>query len=69
MKKVSIVIPAHNEQENLPLLFEKITKACRGQGIESEMVFVNDGSTDRTAEIARGFESRMASLRIMQFGH
>lgn len=47
MKKVSLLIPFYNEQEVLPLLFEKLQELMDGNdGYEWEVVMVNDGSVD-----------------------
>lgn len=63
---VSIVIPAHNEEGNLPALFEKIARVCERQGILGEIILVNDGSTDRTEEVAEQFKERMRSLNVIR---
>ena len=47
MKKVSLLIPFYNEQEVLPLLFEKLQELMdSNSGYEWEVVMVNDGSVD-----------------------
>ncbi len=49
--KLSVVIPCYNEAENLPLLFEKCGAAVKTRDVE--IIFVNNGSTDASAEILR----------------
>ncbi len=49
--KYSIVIPAHNEEQNLPETFSLIQAAVRKAEIPYEFVLVNDNSTDRTREV------------------
>jgi glycosyltransferase involved in cell wall biosynthesis len=56
MKKVSIVIPAHNEEKNLPILLEKLKKLYKKK---YEILIVNDGSTDKTAEVAKKFNVKL----------
>ncbi len=51
MPTLSIVIPAYNEEENVPLLHEAIRKVIDPQQIDAEIIFVNDGSKDRTWEM------------------
>jgi glycosyltransferase involved in cell wall biosynthesis len=46
--KLSIVIPAYNEMESLPVLFQEIDAALRPTGIMFEVIFIDDGSTDGT---------------------
>ena len=54
-KKVdlSIVIPIYNEEENLPILYEKLKEVLDKLGKNYEIIFVNDGSTDRSWEIIK----------------
>jgi glycosyltransferase involved in cell wall biosynthesis len=53
MPTLSIVIPAYNEEENVPLLHEAIARVIDPQKIDAEIIFVNDGSKDRTWEMIR----------------
>ena len=48
--ELSVVAPAHNEEENILPLVEEIDAALRAKGIAYEIVIVDDGSTDRTRE-------------------
>lgn len=50
--KISIVIPAYNEEKCLPATLEKITKAAKNVDCDSEIVVVDNDSNDRTAQIA-----------------
>jgi len=45
---ISVVVPLYNEEENVPLLQAELTRALTG--LDYEIVFVDDGSTDRTAD-------------------
>ena len=51
MTLISIVIPAYNEAESLPDLLENIQATVQTHGYAAEVIFINDGSTDATAEI------------------
>lgn len=63
MKKVSLLIPAYNEQESLPLLYQKIVEVTDTlPQYEWEFMFVNDGSKDNTLNILR--ELRHNDLRV-----
>lgn len=54
MKTVSIIIPAYNEEESLPMLFERVTALIDSmKDYEFEILFVDDGSRDRTLEIIK----------------
>lgn len=54
MKSLSIILPAKNEAESLDLLLPRIKAACP----EAEIIVVNDGSTDETANIAQRHGAR-----------
>lgn len=63
MKKISIIIPAYNEEESLSFLFERLNKITREiQNYEFEILLVNDGSKDKTLEIIK--EQRKQDNRI-----
>ncbi len=51
MVKYSIIIPAYNEESTLQIFYDTVTPVFDGLGEEYELIFVNDGSRDRTAEI------------------
>ena len=49
MKKITILVPAYNEEEALPLLYERVSKIMNDmKNYEFELLFVNDGSKDNT---------------------
>lgn len=52
---VSVVIPVYNEEGNLDHLFTRLCKAMDALGRSWEVIFVNDGSKDRSGEMLRGF--------------
>jgi len=54
MKKISIIVPAYNEEESLPFLYERLTKLIDSiENYEFEVLFINDGSKDKTLEIIK----------------
>ena len=56
MKKISIIIPAYNEEESLPFLHERLIKLIASiEEYEFEVLFVNDGSKDKTLEIIKKY--------------
>ena len=58
-KKISILIPAYNEQEVLHHLYERLNKlAGQTPGYTFEFLFINDGSRDRTLEIIKNYAEK-----------
>lgn len=48
---ISIVLPLLNEEENIPVLYDELTQSMQGLALEYEVLFVDDGSTDRSLQI------------------
>ena len=66
MKKVSLLIPFYNEQEVLPLLFEKLQELMDGNdGYEWEVVMVNDGSVDGSLCAVKQMRQRDSRFRYI----
>ncbi len=54
MKTITIIIPAYNEEESLPILFPRVTELIDSiSDYEFEVLFVDDGSKDRTLELIK----------------
>ena len=66
--EVSIVIPVYNEEAGLPALFARLYPALDALGRSYEVVFVNDGSRDRSAAMLREqFQARPDVTRVILF--
>jgi glycosyltransferase involved in cell wall biosynthesis len=66
--ELSIVIPSFNEEKRLPATLERIASYIRTSGRRTEVIVVDDGSTDHTAEVAESFRGRIEELRIVSNG-
>ena len=61
---LSIIIPAHNEAQRLPPSLKKIDTFLRQQSYTSEVLVVENGSSDDTLSVARSFLDEMPNLRV-----
>lgn len=59
---ISVVIPVFNEEENIKELVARCLKACGALGIPFELVLVDDGSADRSAEMIERFSAEQDGL-------
>jgi glycosyltransferase involved in cell wall biosynthesis len=64
---LSLIIPVFNEEENLPILFDAITKVMTPLKKPWEVIFVNDGSTDQSLEVLRGLAKKDQHVRVIVF--
>lgn len=65
--ELSIVIPLHNEEENVARLHEKLHASLSPIGKSYEIILVDDGSTDRTFEILEEIKKNDPLLRVIKF--
>ena len=63
---LSIVIPVYNEEGSLPLLWPEIRDVLAPTGLGYEVIFVDDGSRDRSAEIIRAFREEDPRVRLVR---
>jgi glycosyltransferase involved in cell wall biosynthesis len=63
----SVVVPVFNEEGNVEALASRVVATMEGIGASFELLFVDDGSRDRTAEILRGLAAQDARVRVVRF--
>ena len=63
---LSIVIPAYNEENRLPNTLEQVFHFLAKQPFASEILVVENGSDDRTFEIAQQFADRLQNVRVLR---
>ena len=66
--QLSIIVPSFNEELRLPPSLELIASYVKSSGRSTEVLVVDDGSSDRTAEVAAEFADRLANLRVVKNG-
>jgi len=63
---LSVVIPVYDEEENLPPLWAELGPVLERLGVLFEVVFVDDGSRDRSAEVIRAFHETDKRVRLVR---
>lgn len=66
MKKLSIVVPAYNEEETLELFVEEVNKQTEKLPLEKTFYFVNDGSTDNTLSVLKKLAAKQ-NIKYLSF--
>ncbi len=65
---ISIVVPVMNEEQSVPLLFEKLSTQLEQIGQRYEIIFVDDGSTDNTFQaLKKLYEEHRGIVRVIRF--
>jgi glycosyltransferase involved in cell wall biosynthesis len=64
--KYSIVIPAFNESARIPATLQSVVDCMHQHGWSAEVIVVNDGSTDATAEMVRSFAATAPEVRLVE---
>lgn len=64
----SVVLPCLNEDETLPICIRKALEGFASAGLRGEIVVADNGSTDRSVELARGLGARVVSERCRGYG-
>ena len=67
IKKLSIIIPVFNEQDNIKLMFDSITKTVNSIKYNYEIIFIDDGSQDQTLDILEILSKKNSNLKVVSF--
>ena len=65
--KVSVIIPCYNEEEVLPLSHRRFSEVMGSTPYDYELIFINDGSKDRTEELLLGFAQSDSHTKVLSF--
>ena len=64
---ISVVIPIYNEEKNIPLLFERLKNALENTAQSFELIYVNDGSKDKTLPLIIGLTHQFPNIKYIDF--
>ena len=64
---ISVVVPLYNEEESLPELFTWIDRVMKTNGFSYEVIFINDGSTDRSWQVIEELQAKSEKIRGIKF--
>ncbi|MCD9854861.1 glycosyltransferase family 2 protein [Epilithonimonas sp. JDS] len=68
MKKISIVIPAYNEEENIPQIRQAVDEVFKTlSGYNYEIIFINDGSRDNTQAVLEDLSQKFTEVKFIEF--
>lgn len=65
MKKISFVVPVFNEEENIHEFYRRLTQVMAPLPYDYEILFIDDGSKDRTSQLIRELQRRIPMSRGM----
>ena len=65
MKRISIIIPAKDEQKRLPHFLRTVIDYCQKSSYFYEIIVVDDGSKDQTADVSLSFQKEFPSLKVI----
>jgi len=66
---ISVIVPLYNEEESLPKLYEWIERVMKENKFTFEVIFVNDGSSDKSWEVIEALQQQSANVRGIKFRH
>lgn len=64
---LSVVVPVMNEEENIPLLYERLHNILLKLSKQYEIIFIDDGSTDKTLEVLKSLAKKHQGIRVFSF--
>jgi dolichol-phosphate mannosyltransferase len=65
MKKLSAIIACYNDEQAIPIMAQRLTQVFRNLAVDYEMIFVNDGSPDRSQDVLESLASRDAHVKAI----
>ena len=67
-KKISVIVSCYNEEQTIPYFYEAISKVSKKMSyLDFEYIFVDDGSTDKTLDVIKGYSKKDKRIRYVSF--
>lgn len=67
MKKISVIIPVHNEQVNIPLVHAELVRVLAPLPYSREIIFIDDGSRDASVNVVKSIIENDPTVRLIEF--
>jgi len=67
MKDISIITPIYNEEENIPILVQKVHQTMESVPKSYEFILIDDGSTDKSVQVIKGLRGKYPQIRLICF--
>ncbi len=67
LKSLSVFMPAYNEEDSIASTVEGVVKVLKDLKLEWEVLVINDGSKDKTAEVVKGLEKKYPGVRLVDY--
>ena len=70
MKLLSVIVPCYNEQENVQDFYDELMKNeafFKGQDVDMEIIYVNDGSSDKTVDMVKELNGKDKRVKLVSF--
>jgi dolichol-phosphate mannosyltransferase len=65
-RRLSVVVPAYNEEQSIPILCERLLAVLDEVGTPFEIILVNDGSKDNTGAVLRAAAARRKEIKVIE---
>ena len=72
MKLLSVIVPCYNEQENIRDFYNELMKSetfFKEQGTDIELIYINDGSVDKTVDEVKELNDKDKRVKLVSFSH
>ncbi len=67
MTNISVIIPVYNEEDNIQPLYERLRSVMQKMGVSYELIFVNDGSQDKTIRLVKALAYKTNEVKYIDF--